>query len=186
MKTCSKCLNELDFSMFHKSLGGKFGLRGECKKCTAQYDRTRKDLKLKRQKISRDTIEYKKKQQVYNAKYRATHDKKYSRSEEGKYKDWVWRLWNSFHMTEQDYYVILEIQQGVCAICKNVCKTGKRLCVDHDHSCCPGVKSCGECIRGLLCRKCNTALGALNDDIGLFHVAIGYLVKGGVMSEQLS
>jgi hypothetical protein len=36
--------------------------------------------------------------------------------------------------------------------------------IDHDHSCCPGPRSCGQCIRGLLCSTCNTALGFLHND----------------------
>jgi len=36
--------------------------------------------------------------------------------------------------------------------------------VDHDHNCCPGKKSCGKCIRGLLHNWCNVILGLAKDD----------------------
>lgn len=36
--------------------------------------------------------------------------------------------------------------------------------VDHDRSHCPGRKSCGKCVRGLLCDNCNRAIGLLGDD----------------------
>lgn len=30
--------------------------------------------------------------------------------------------------------------------------------VDHDHACCPTERSCGSCIRGVICRGCNNAM----------------------------
>ena len=36
--------------------------------------------------------------------------------------------------------------------------------VDHDHSCCPGSKTCGKCLRGLACQKCNQGIGQFGDD----------------------
>ena len=38
------------------------------------------------------------------------------------------------------------------------------MAVDHDHTHCPGAASCGLCVRGLLCRNCNSATGMLRDD----------------------
>lgn len=53
-------------------------------------------------------------------------------------------------------------QDNACAICRK--PTTRVLSVDHDHACCPGERSCGECVRGLLCVMCNRMLTALEDD----------------------
>jgi len=43
--------------------------------------------------------------------------------------------------------------------------------VDHDHSCCPGRKMCGKCVRGLACGKCNTGIGMFDDDPAKLRLA---------------
>lgn len=47
--------------------------------------------------------------------------------------------------------------------------------VDHDHSCCPGQGTCGRCIRGLLCRGCNRAIGSFSEDRENIRKALAYL-----------
>jgi hypothetical protein len=74
-------------------------------------------------------------------------------------------LWHVYRLTVEWYNRILESQGGVCAVCrKEESHTGiKWLSVDHSHRCCPGKRSCGNCIRGLLCRSCNSRLAVLED-----------------------
>lgn len=55
-----------------------------------------------------------------------------------------------------------ELLAGGC----DVCGTTERLHVDHDHRCCPpgrSPRSCGRCVRGVLCNGCNTAMGLLGE-----------------------
>ena len=82
-----------------------------------------------------------------------------------------------FGITRLQYSKLLEAQGGVCAICKQKetrkHQNGKtlRLAIDHDHS-------SGE-IRGLLCRRCNIALGLLEDNIDLLAAMQAYLLRCG-------
>ena len=72
---------------------------------------------------------------------------------------------------------LLESQGGVCAICGSDEPRGRGWVVDHDHSCCPGIRSCGECVRGILCHKCNLMLGQANDNIDTLTSAVAYLLS---------
>lgn len=62
---------------------------------------------------------------------------------------------------------------GTCRICG----TADHPAMDHDHACCPGGNGvkCGKCVRGLLCRNCNIALGRLEDSRGRLLQAVAYL-----------
>lgn len=92
-------------------------------------------------------------------------------------------LKNKYGLMEQDYLELIERQDGVCAICFSEPSQKKSLCVDHDHKCCDGQRSCGECVRGLLCVKCNTLIGLADDNVEVLMRAVRYLLHG--ISEQL-
>lgn len=87
------------------------------------------------------------------------------------------RLKRIYGLTLDDYYQTLEDQGGLCANpgCFNEPPADRRFDVDHDHACCPGDKTCGKCIRGLLCRRCNQALGLLGDDAKRVQGLVDYL-----------
>ena len=90
----------------------------------------------------------------------------------------------TFGISLAEYDAMLDEQDYRCAICRQhesaVRKdTGNeiRLSVDHDHACCPGSRSCGECVRGLLCFNCNSGIGQFKDDTFRLRSAIRYLSK---------
>lgn len=89
------------------------------------------------------------------AKYASNPEKQKSASLKYKYK-----------ITLEDYDRMLEEQGGGCAVCGSPQPEGRgRFHVDHDHSCCPTDKTCGKCIRGLLCSPCNVRLGVLENKL---------------------
>lgn len=81
-------------------------------------------------------------------------------------------------MSHREYQSRLASQGGVCAICRRPetqrHHTGGviRLTKDHDHA--TGAW------RGLLCRRCNMALGLFDDDSELLKAAVFYVEQGGV------
>jgi hypothetical protein len=75
-----------------------------------------------------------------------------------------------------EYDALKEFQGGKCAICQRATGDGrKRLAIDHDHSCCPGKTSCGQCVRGLLCSPCNSVLAHFRDSDATAIRAWAYL-----------
>ena len=78
------------------------------------------------------------------------------------------KLKRTYDITIEDYNRMFEEQNGVCWICGNVETTnGGTLHIDHN-------KESGK-IRGLLCGKCNRAIGCLNHSPELLQRAIEYL-----------
>lgn len=86
-------------------------------------------------------------------------------------------LWKKYRLTLEQYETMIAAQEGACATCGTDSPGGPGgiLHVDHDHSCCPGGKTCGRCIRGLLCDRCNKALGYVDDDVDTLMNLASYL-----------
>ena len=78
------------------------------------------------------------------------------------------KLKTAYGLTEGAY---IEMCANGCNICGNSCPTGRRLAVDHCHF-------TGK-IRGVLCSKCNQALGLFSDSITLLEKAKSYLIERG-------
>lgn len=84
-----------------------------------------------------------------------------------------------FGLTPESFAALLASQNGRCAICRTTDPAGRHgnWHVDHDRRCCPKAKSCGRCVRGLLCQNCNLMLGHAKDDPERLRAAIAYLAN---------
>lgn len=80
-----------------------------------------------------------------------------------------------------DFNAMWAHQEGKCGVCSAGMlprgKSGASVSVDHDRSCCSENKSCGECVRGLVHKRCNVILGRLEspERVRLMSLAKVYL-----------
>ena len=83
------------------------------------------------------------------------------------------KLKSLYGVTAEDYEVMAETQEWVCAVCEEhddrFTEAGvpMPLSVDHDHA--------TSKVRGLLCHRCNTAIGLLRDDPKIVDRVAEYL-----------
>ena len=87
------------------------------------------------------------------------------------------KLRQKYNKSAEWYAAQAAKQDHKCAVCGRPEKDNGKfvLSVDHDHNCCPTGGSCGQCVRGLLCNRCNRALGLLGDSIEVMKAMIAYL-----------
>lgn len=97
-------------------------------------------------------------------RHRSTPEGRHKHREASRRYTWKAR---GIDITPERYDELLASQNGRCAICREP-PISRRLSVDHDHA--------TNEIRGLLCHKCNRALGSLAS-ISLLVRAIFYLKK---------
>lgn len=203
-KCCTKCGTEKPLLDFSRAPRGKHGRKAACKACDSQRHAIqyiprprgprRPPLDPSLQKACRrcgvvkQLAEFslsRRATESTNAVYRS--DCKVCCSERA--KQWIAanperasankrksNLAKNYGLTVAEYDALLRKQGGVCAVCGKDepnahGRTGKRfrLAVDHCHE-------TGK-VRGLLCQKCNRAIGLLGDDPVLMRKAIGYLLR---------
>ncbi len=139
-KRCCKCLKAKPVVYFGKDGRKRDGLRSACLACAARESADSQDR---------------------NREASTKRAREWSRANADKQR--AARLWRLYKITPERFDEILASQGGGCALCGHVKTTGRwdRLAVDHDHACCPGKTSCGQCVRGILCGRCNTGVGLL-------------------------
>ena len=117
---------------------------------------------------------------AYRKSYRAKHRKKISQFMKSyrqrpdvrkKRKELMfrWGLKFNYGLTPEAFHSMLAEQGGMCAICKKANWGKKTPYLDHDHN--------SKAVRGILCVRCNTALGMINDDIKTAKSIVVYLKK---------
>jgi hypothetical protein len=81
-------------------------------------------------------------------------------------------LRRKYGLNRCDYEVIVETQDGRCAVCAETLTTRQHTHVDHCHE-------TGR-VRGILCKNCNNGLGMFRDRPDILRTAAEYLERGQV------
>jgi hypothetical protein len=145
MKTCTKCEKKLSLDKFYKHKSYKDGHYSRCKDCYNEYQRSDK-TKIKNN-IRNIVTGYHHKRSSYFKDY---HFKK------------------KYGISTIEYNQMLVSQNFLCKICKvHHTEAHNGLYVDHCHK--------SEKVRGLLCQKCNSAIGMLREDINIINNVLEYL-----------
>ena len=89
----------------------------------------------------------------------------------------------AYGLTQAQFDLLLDAQVYSCGMCYQPFAEGQLIHVDHDHACCnEKLRSCGKCVRGLLCITCNIALGHIE---GRYAMARAYLDQPSVDVQRI-
>jgi hypothetical protein len=163
VKRCKVCGELKLLEDFYRSPGMRDGHRNDCKVCNlaARAARNAANPQPNRDRVKRWREQNPEKYQDKMREYAASPAKKLA--------DRKSYLRRKYGITVEEYDAMLAAQGGVCKICEQARPEERTLHVDHDHM-------TGK-IRGLLCFRCNNAIGDLRDDAELALAMVGYLER---------
>lgn len=106
---------------------------------------------------------------------RQGYRKKFARTPEGRLCERRYRVKHLYNLTHEEHVRLLEKQNHKCGI--PGCDVAVTLFsdVDHNHACCAGPRSCGKCVRGILCHQHNNGLSFFEDNPQALLGAFEYL-----------
>lgn len=156
MKTCKICSDTKPVAEFYVRPKMRDGYSNMCRRCEIQKQR-----------------EWARRPEVRERRNMLARQRKRSPEETFRHRLWTW-----YRLTVADYESLVEKQGDRCAICEAPEPGGQgRWHVDHDHACCDRPRSCGKCVRGLLCARCNPMIGMAKDDPAILQQAVNYLAR---------
>ncbi len=158
MKKCNRCKIEKQIESFAKNSRNKDGKQNTCKACHSELyiersSRYEKNFSVPDFKKCNDCNLILPSNDFYQSSKRS--DGLYSYCKDCSN---LRTKASTFGLTIESLKQKLS-EQPIC----EVCGSSQKLVIDHDHSCCPGKGSCGECIRGILCTSCNLAEGHIKN-----------------------
>lgn len=177
MKKCYKCENWLSVENFTKDKTRKDGLHPYCKICRSREHKKyiNKNPNAKENRRIRSKMWKKNNPERYKELIKKWKKENY---EQKALLDRKSQLWTHYRLTIEDYLEMVDKQNGQCAICKK----NKKLYIDHNHSCCPSNLTCGRCVRGLVCQRCNMFLSYLDCEyIDYIEIAKEYINRNATI-----
>lgn len=200
MKTCTRCGIEKQFSEFNKNTKNVDRLHVWCRECTQEYNRNRKkslpqcsvdncaekvaagDICAKHYSRLRTygSFDLPKKKKERPCQWPSCHALAVTKRHCEHHRNLFERA-QRHGLAPEDLIALVIKQENKCLLCSvdfNELVNAKNttgFCIDHDHSCCPKLRGCPECIRGLLCDDCNQMLGKAKEDADVLSRAAMYL-----------
>lgn len=200
MKKCYKCKETKALDEFHNNSTRKDGKCGRCKSCDVIYTREYRatcvqfvpSMKINLMKelrtcnncrLVKDVQEFHLRGvgrravcRICYGKQCQARQKMYLAGPKGDVQRYRQR-WKRYGLNPEQYAALVERQNNRCAICGTDKPGGRSNTwhIDHDPTCCSGNKTCGKCVRALLCFLCNVGLGRFKNNPELLRQAADYI-----------